>query len=58
MGESYSGIRALANFICDVTKYQQGGGVSSASLLALLLVILPDKPEVLAYNPPLVEQGG
>ena len=22
MGESYSGIRALADFICDVTKYQ------------------------------------
>jgi len=23
LGESYSGIRALANFICDVAKYQQ-----------------------------------
>ena len=23
MGESYSGIRALAYFICDITKYQQ-----------------------------------
>jgi hypothetical protein len=37
LGESYSGIHALTDFICDVTKYQQYVGVIENAEVTFLL---------------------